>query len=298
MNKLLENCRLCPRNCGVNRAKGEKGYCGAGESLKVARASLHFWEEPCISGENGSGTVFFSNCTLKCVFCQNRKISNNGIGEEITPNRLAEIFLNLQKDGALNINLVTPTHFIPQILEALDIAKSIGLTLPVLYNTSGYEKASTIKLLKGYIDIFLPDFKYFSNSLAEKYSNAKDYFKYASESLAEMVLQTGKPVFDKNGIIKSGTIVRHLMLPKQLFDSKRVIDYLYSTYKDDIFISIMNQYTPIGNLEKHPELRHRVSAEYYDCLIDYALDLGVKNAYIQGRDTAKESFIPDFFEKL
>ncbi len=298
MKDLLKNCRLCPRNCGINRLNGERGFCGAGKNVKVARSALHYWEEPCLSGKNGSGTVFFSECTLKCVFCQNRAISSYGIGEEITPKRLVELFLDLQNQGALNINLVTPTHFVPQIIEAIDMAKVHGLKLPVVYNTSGYENPSTIKLLKGYIDIFLPDFKYYNDSLALKYSKVKDYFKFATESLAEMVAQTGKPVFDANGIMQSGTIVRHMMLPKQLFDSKKVIDYLYSTYKNDIYISIMNQYTPTGDLTEYPELQQTISPEYYNCLIDYALDSGVKNAFIQGENTASESFIPDFFNKL
>ena len=298
MEKLLLNCTLCPRNCGVNRKIGEKGFCKARENPKVARYSLHHWEEPCISGKNGSGTVFFSNCTLKCVFCQNRTISNNGIGEEITPERLSNIYLKLQEMGALNINLVTPTHFIVPIIKSLEIAKSRGLALPIIYNTSGYEKASTIKMLDGIVDVYLPDFKYFSDKFAIKYSNAPNYFEYASESLAEMVRQTGTVKFDDLGTVKSGTIVRHLMLPGLLFDSKKVIDYLYNTYKDDIFISIMNQYTPMEECREFPELNKKISKEYYNCLVDYACELGIKNAYIQDGDTQDKSFIPEFFEKL
>ena len=298
MEKLLLNCTLCPRNCGVNRKIGEKGFCKASENPKVARYSLHFWEEPCISGENGSGTVFFSNCTLKCVFCQNRKISNNGIGEEITPEKLSEIFLKLQDMGAHNINLVTPTHYTISIIKSLEIAKNKGLALPIIYNTSGYEKASTIKMLDGIVDVYLPDFKYFSDKFAIKYSNAPNYFEYASESLAEMVKQTGTVNFDDEGTVKTGTIVRHLMLPGLLFDSKKVIDYLYNTYKDDIFINIMNQYTPMEEFRDFPELNKKISKEYYNCLVDYACELGIKNAYIQDGDTQDKSFIPEFFEKL
>ncbi len=298
MEKLLQNCTLCPRNCGVDRLSGNLGFCLSGKNPKVARYSLHFWEEPCISGDKGSGTVFFSNCTLKCVFCQNRTISNNGIGEEITPDRLSDIYLKLQDMGAKNINLVTPTHFIVPIIKSIEIAKSRGLTLPIVYNTSGYEKASTIKLLDGIIDVYLPDFKYFSDKYAIKYSNAPDYFKHASESLQEMVKQTGTVKFNESGTVKSGVIVRHLMLPRLLFDSKKVIDYLYNTYKDDIYISIMNQYTPMENFKDFPELNKKISWDYYNCLIDYAREIGIKNAYIQDKDTQDKSFIPEFFDKL
>lgn len=297
LENLLCKCTLCPRNCGVNRTENLKGFCGAGKNLKVARADLHFWEEPCISGEKGSGTVFFSNCTLKCVFCQNRRISNEGVGEEISIGKLADIFLKLQDKGALNINLVTPTHYIPHIISALDIAKNNGLLLPIVYNTSGYEKVSTIKMLEGYIDIYLPDLKYYNDKYATKYSNAPEYFKYASEAIAEMVRQTGPVTFDETGIVKKGTIVRHLMLPGLLFDSKKVIDYLYTTYRDDIYISIMNQYTPMNDFKQFPELNKKISQDYYNCLIDYAVELGIKNAYIQDEETADVSFIPEFYDK-
>lgn len=298
LEKLLLNCSLCPRNCRVNRQNGEVGFCGARKNPKVARSALHFWEEPCISGKNGSGTVFFSNCTLQCVFCQNRLISADGVGEDIDTNRLASLFLDLQSQGALNINLVTPTHYIVPIIKALDTAKSRGLVIPVVYNTSGYEKADIIKLLKGYVDIFLPDFKYYNDKFSIKYSNAPDYFLYASSAVEEMVNQTGSAKFDDNGNIVSGTIVRHLMLPGLLFDSKKVLDYLYNTYGNDIYISIMNQYTPVGKISEHPELNRKISWDYYNTLIDYALKIGIENAYIQDKDTASESFIPEFYNKL
>lgn len=298
LKDLLYSCNLCPRNCGVNRVADKKGFCGGGKNLKIARAALHHWEEPCISGKKGSGTIFFSNCTLKCVFCQNRKISYDGTGEEISDERLSEVILMLQDKGALNINLVTPTHYIPHIVSALDIAKDNGLKLPVIYNTSGYEKASSIKLLEGYVDVYLPDFKYYSDKYAIKYSNAPGYFKYAGEALKEMVRQTGGVKFDKQGLIQKGTIVRHLMLPGLLFDSKKVLDYLHNTYGDDIYISIMNQYTPVGNLSEFPEIDRKISWEYYNCLIDYALSIGITNAYIQDKETADVSFIPEFFEKI
>lgn len=224
MLELLENCKLCPRSCGVNRLNGKRGFCGALDKVRVARAALHYWEEPCISGEVGSGTVFFSYCTLKCVFCQNYNISQCEWGKEITIERLAEIFIELQEKGALNINLVTPTHYVPQIIEALRIAKDKGLKLPIIYNSSGYEKVETIKLLKGYIDVYLPDMKYFDTKYSTKYSKASSYFEYAKEAIKEMVNQVGEVEFDKNGIIKKGVIIRHLMLPGLLFDSKKIID--------------------------------------------------------------------------
>ena len=298
MKKLLEKCMLCPRNCGANRLAGEYGFCHAGKNPKVARSALHFWEEPCLSGEKGSGTVFFSNCTLKCAFCQNSAISAHGMGEEISCERLGELFLEQQANGALNINLVTPTHYIPQIISALDYAKGHGLSIPVVYNCGGYEKASSIRLLEGYVDIYLPDFKYYNDKYAIKYSNAPHYFEHAASSLSEMVRQTGKMKFDSQGIAVSGTIVRHLMLPGLLFDSKKVLDYLHSAYADDIYISIMNQYTPVNRLDKFPELNKKISPDYYNCLIDYAVGIGIKNAYIQGADTADESFIPEFYNKL
>lgn len=294
MNELLNKCMLCPRNCGVNRNNNALGFCKMGKDLMVARATLHFWEEPIISGEKGSGTVFFSGCNLKCVFCQNFQISTNNFGKKITTERLSEIFLELQSQGANNINLVTPTHFIPQIIEAITLAKAKGLNLPIVYNSSGYEKIETIKLLKGYIDIYLPDFKYFDDRYAIKYSKCPNYFEYASKSIAEMISQTGKPVFNSEGLLVKGTIVRHMMLPRLLEDSKKIIHYLAENYNDDIFISIMNQYTPTNNIQKYPEINCTVSNEEYDSLIDYAIDIGIKNGFMQEGETQKTSFIPEF----
>ena len=292
---ILEKCTLCPKNCGVNRKNGEIGFCGAGNKVKIARCDLHFWEEPCISGENGSGTVFFSHCNLRCVYCQNYKISHMGVGKTVSTEELAKAFLNLQEKGANNINLVTPTHYVPQIIDAVTLARKNGLTLPILYNSSGYENVETIKMLHGIVDIYLPDLKYFDDKYAERYSGIKNYFDIASRAISEMFESVGKCVFDGNGIIKKGVIVRHMMLPHLMFDSKKVIDYLFKTYGDDIFISIMNQYTPIHeNLKNFPELNQKISKEYYDTLIDYAVDIGIKNTYIQDGDTAKESFIPEF----
>ena len=292
--ELLESCKLCPRNCGINRLKDKTGYCGAGKNIRVARAALHYWEEPCISGNIGSGTVFFSYCTLKCVFCQNYNISQCSFGKEITIDRLAEIFLDLQGKGALNINLVTPTHYVPQIIEALKIAKEKGLNLPIIYNSSGYENIETIKLLKGYIDVYLPDMKYFNSKYSMKYSKAKDYFLYAKEAIEEMVNQVGEVKFDKSGIIKKGVIIRHLMLPGLLFDSKKIIDYIHNTYGNKVYISIMNQYTPLEHVKIYPELNKPLNQKHYEALIDYALSIGVENGFIQEEGTDKESFIPLF----
>ena len=297
MENLLKNCRLCPRNCGADRMSGNVGFCGADNRIKIARAALHFWEEPCISGDEGSGTVFFSHCTLKCVYCKNYSISTKNKGKFVTENELSDIFLDLQGQGANNINLVTPTHFVPQIITALDIAKKKGLILPVLYNTSGYETPETIRLLNGYVDIYLPDFKYFDNALAEKYSSAKNYAEIAKSAIRMMFEQVGKCEFDERGIIKKGIIVRHLMLPGQDADSKKIIEYLHKEYGDDIFISIMSQYTPLSTIpEKFPELKKPIATEDYDKLLDFAVDLGVENAFVQEGESASESFIPEFYE--
>ncbi len=287
------NCNLCPRNCNIDREL-KPGTCGVTNTLKIARASLHFWEEPCISGENGSGTIFFSGCPLKCVFCQNYDLSHKNNGKEISVEKLADIFLDLQDKNAHNINLVTPTHFVPQIISALKIAKESGLTIPIVYNSSGYESVDTLKLLDGYIDVYLPDFKYFSNSLAKKYSNVSNYFEFATNALQEMFRQVGEFSLDEAGIIKRGMIVRHLILPGLLDDSKDVISHVYDLFRDKIYISIMNQYTPLPHVSKYPEINRKVTNEEYDEVIDFALSLGIENAFIQEGDTAKESFIPDF----
>jgi putative pyruvate formate lyase activating enzyme len=290
-------CDLCPRKCLVDRKKGEKGICGQTENLKVARAALHFWEEPCISGDAGSGAVFFSGCPLHCVFCQNENIANGTVGKEISLERLVDIFLELQEKGANNINLVTPGHFVPQITKALDLAKQEGLKLPIVYNTSSYETVETIKRLEGYVDIYLPDFKYMSPGLSKKYSHAPDYAEVAKAAIAEMVRQTGKAVFvngDEDNLILRGTIVRHLTLPGCMEDSMQILKYLHETYGDMIYISIMNQFTPLSNLEKYPELNRRITDEEYETLVDYAIEIGIENGFIQEGNTAEESFIPAF----
>lgn len=291
---LLKDCTLCPRECHVNRTAGQKGYCGASAGLVVGRAALHMWEEPCISGKEGSGTVFFSGCALGCVYCQNRAISKGMAGKAITTERLAEIFIELQEKGANNINLVTPDHYVPHIIEALDISRKKGLVIPVVYNCSGYEKVETLKLLEGYVDIYLPDFKYMSDEPAGKYSNCKDYSRVAEKAIAEMVRQVKEARFDERGIMQKGVIVRHLVLPGYLEDSKRIIKYLYDTYGDRIFISIMNQYTPMIQNGRYPELDRKITDEEYEEIVDYAIKIGVENGFIQEGETASESFIPDF----
>ncbi len=294
---LLSDCTLCPRHCHVNRLLGQAGYCGQ-TTLKAARASLHMWEEPCISGTAGSGTVFFSGCNLRCIFCQNYHIALGEAGREISTKHLAEIFLSLQAQGANNINLVTPTHFVPQILLALQSAKGHGLTIPIVYNSSGYESTETLRLLEGYVDIYLPDFKYMDPALSLKYSHAQDYFTKAKESLAEMVRQAGSPVFDPaTGLMKRGVIVRHLLLPGHTKDSKKILRYLHTTYGNQIFISIMNQYTPLPQVKELPELNRRVSPAEYERVLDFALRIGIENGFFQEGETASDSFIPEFDER-
>ena len=295
----LNECILCPRKCKVNRNNGEVGFCKAGNKIKIARYSLHMWEEPCISGEKGSGTIFFSCCNLKCIFCQNHNISINNNGKEITIDKFVEICLKLQEMGANNINLVTPTMYIPLIKEGLIIAKGKGLSIPIVYNSSGYESVEALKELDGLIDIYLPDFKYFDNKLAVDFSIADNYCSIAKDALKEMYRQVNKPIF-KDDIMVKGMIVRHLLLPNHVEDSKKIIKYLYDTYKDNIYLSIMNQYTPVLKIEKFKELNKTVSNDEYDELIDYACDLGISKAFIQEGETCKESFIPDFnnFENI
>ena len=291
---LMEACCLCPRECGVNRLEGKKGFCGVDAKVMVARAALHMWEEPCISGKEGSGAVFFSGCSLGCGFCQNRQISGGQSGKQITIEHLVEIFLNLQEQKANNINLVTAGQFLPQVAEALKRAKAQGLHIPVVYNSSGYEKAEILKILDGLVDIYLPDFKYMDPELAGKYSHAKDYPQVAKLALEEMVRQVGMPEFDSRGMMKRGVIVRHLLLPGHVKNSKNVLKYLYETYEDKIYISMMSQYTPMPTMKDDPQLSRKVTDREYERLIDYAISLGLNNGFIQEGETAKDSFIPEF----
>ena len=286
-------CSLCPRMCNIDR-EATTGYCGVKNTLRVARAALHFWEEPCISGEEGSGAVFFTGCNLRCVFCQNYQIARAEQGKEITVERLVEIFLELQEQKANNINLVTATHYVPQVVEALKMAKEKGLYIPVVYNCGGYETVETLKLLEGLVDIYLPDFKYVDSERAKRYSRAEDYPEVAKAALAEMVRQQPEAEFDERGIMTKGVIVRHLMLPGGIKDSKAVVNYLYETYGDQIYISLMNQYTPLPHVADYPEIDRKLKKFEYDRLVDYAISLGVENGFIQEGETAKESFIPAF----
>lgn len=293
MNKY-ENCLLCPRKCGTNRRTGQTGVCGVSSEIKVARAALHYWEEPCISGKRGSGAVFFSGCSLHCVFCQNREISDGKEGKVISKERLSDIFMELAGKGANNINLVTPGQYIPDIVWAVNNAKSRGMKLPIIYNTSGYENVTELKLLEGIVDVYLPDFKYMDSTLSAMYSRAKDYPSVAKQALSEMVRQQPDVVIDDaTGLIQKGVIVRQLLLPGHVNDAKAVLKYLYDTYHDHVYISMMSQFTPIA-LKDYPEINRTVTRREYERLIDYALEIGITNAFIQEGGVAKDSFIPAF----
>ena len=286
-------CNMCVRNCNVDREK-TVGFCHAGNSMKIAKYMLYHYEEPCISGSKGSGAIFFSNCNLKCVYCQNYEISLEEYGKEISILDFANICLELQGKGAHNINLITPGHYALMIKEGIILAREKGLTIPIVYNTNSYESVDTIKKLKGIVDAYLPDFKYYDDNLAIKYSSAPGYMENAKKVIAEMYKQVGKPVFEK-GIMKKGVLVRHLMLPTLTEDSKNIIKYLYKTYKDNIYISIMNQYTPMKNF-KDELLNKTITKEEYDDIINFAYDLGIRNCFAQEDETCKKSFIPKFKE--
>lgn len=290
---MIYKCTLCPRNCGADRSNST-GICGAGSSVIVARASLHKWEEPCISYKNGAGTVFFSGCNLHCCFCQNNKISNKLFGKEITDKQLADIFLRLQEDGADNIDLVTPTHFVPNIINALDMVKH-KLDIPVVFNCGGYELKETIDMLEGYIDVYLPDMKYFSSDISSKYSNAPDYFEYASEAILAMIKQVGKLTFNSEGGLMKGTVIRHMVLPSHRHDSIKLIEWIAdNTSRDDVLVSIMNQYTPFDFIsEEFSELKRKVTKMEYNSVTNRAAELGLKG-FTQERSSASEDYVPDF----
>ena len=293
MNKY-ENCLLCPRKCGINRSTGQTGVCGVSAEIRVARAALHYWEEPCISGEKGSGAVFFSGCSLHCVFCQNREISDGKAGKVISKERLSDIFIELAGKGANNINLVTPGQYIPDIVWAVSDARRRGMKLPIVYNTSGYENVTELKLLEGIVDVYLPDFKYMDSALSAKYSRAKDYPSVAKQAISEMVRQQPRVVIDDaTGLIQKGVIVRQLLLPGHVNDAKAILKYLHDTYQNSIYISMMSQFTPIA-LKAYPEINRTVTRREYERLIDYAIKIGITNAFIQEGDVAKDSFIPAF----
>lgn len=287
------NCKLCPRNCGINREK-YKGICGADDKIKVALVSIHEYEEPCISGGNGSGTIFFSNCNLKCVYCQNFKISREGFGKEITVERLAEIFIEQQNRGVNNINLVTPTMYVDSIILAIKIARKNGLSIPIVYNSSGYENVETIKKLDGYIDVYLPDFKYASNKLAKKYSNVDNYVESAISAISEMIKQVGKPVYNKDGIITKGVIIRHMILPNNVLNTKMVLKRISEKFSNDSVISIMAQYFPTGDAKLYPEINRKITKEELEEVENYLEELSLYNGYIQELGEHEEEYIPDF----
>lgn len=290
----MTQCALCPRRCRARRDQGGRGFCGADQELRVARASLHMWEEPPLSGSKGSGTVFFSGCSLRCVYCQNRAISRGQAGKSITVQRLAEIFLEQQERGAHNLNLVTGDHYIPQILAALTEAKTGGFHLPVVWNCSGYQSVDSLRLLEGFVDIWLTDFKYLSPERAERYSRARDYPEVAWAAAEEMFRQQPKACFDAEGIMQKGLIFRHLLLPGGLEDGKNVLQKLFSRFGNRVWYSLMSQYTPMPDLDEYPELQRRVTGAEYDELVDFCVDLGMENAFVQEGEAAEESFIPAF----
>ena len=288
------HCTLCPRGCGVDRTSGARGFCGASDVVCVGRAALHAWEEPPLSGERGSGTVFFTHCTLGCVFCQNRTISRREAqGRPVTQERLAGIFLELQTQGAHNINLVTASHYAPTVRAALQQTRAKGLHIPVVYNCGGYETVETLRMLNGLIDIYLPDFKYYSSYYAGMYSGAPDYPDFAKEAIAEMVHQTGAPQFDQTGMMTRGTIVRHLMLPGLAGDTAQVLRYLAEHFGDRILVSLMRQYTPFGMAERYPELDRKITDEEYEQAVTLFSELGLAG-FLQDKESISESFIPSF----
>ena len=294
--KLLDSCRLCPRNCSVNRNNGKRGFCRAGAKVRIARADLHMWEEPCISGTNGSGTVFFSGCNLQCCFCQNYEISAGGKGFELSAAELAETFIMLQNKGAHNINLVTPAPYVPQIIEALDIAGN-RLTVPIVYNSGGYESIETLEMLRGKVDIFLPDLKYYSSELSKKYSGAEDYFEKASRALIKMHELAGSPVVDDKGILRRGVVVRHLVLPNCRKDSAKVIGWLADNFTpQEILISLMSQYVPMYKAENIKELSRRTSTFEYEYVCSLVQNCGY-DGYFQQRSAAEDKYVPEFFDK-
>ncbi len=294
-NTKMQVCMECPRKCGVSRVDNQLGFCRATRQVTLARAALHMWEEPCISGQSGSGAVFFSGCNLQCVYCQNIHISNGSVGKTVSIDRLADIFLELQEKGANNINLVTPSHYVHEIVSALLLAKDKGLRIPVVYNSSAYELPETLAQLKGLVDIYLPDCKYYDDDLAVRLSHAPNYFKTAFLALRTMYAQVGEPVFDGD-LMKRGMIIRHLVLPGHIKDSKKVLKALYEEFGNNVYYSIMNQYTPLQEmLSSLPsELCRQLTLREYDEVVDYAIDLGIENGFIQEGETAKESFIPAF----
>ena len=291
---MLDNCTLCPHNCKVNRLEGKKGRCKCDNTLKIALASLHMFEEPCISGANGSGTVFFTNCNLNCIYCQNYEISQGGKGKEITIQTLADIFIKQQEKGAHNINLVTPTMYVYQIIEAIKIARKNGLKIPIIYNSNGYENIETIKMLNGYIDVYLPDLKYYTNELSKKYSNVDNYFEVATNAIKEMYSQVGNAVFDDNGIIQKGVIIRHLVLPNHIQNTKNILKWINENMPKDIYVSVMAQYFPTYKAKNDSLINRKLNKKEYKEVFNYLYSLDLQNGYIQELGSHEEEYVPDF----
>ena len=294
MIEKLSNCTLCPHKCNVNRLNGNKGKCGCDNKLKIALASLHYYEEPCISGKNGSGTVFFTNCNFKCIYCQNYEISQLGKGREITIEELANIFLKQQEKGANNINLVTPTSYVYQTIEAIQIARNKGLNIPIIYNTNGYENEETIELLNGYIDVYLPDLKYYDNNLGKKYSGIDNYFSIATKAILKMYEQVGTPIFNENGIIQKGMIIRHLVLPNHLLNSKHILHWIKENMPNDVYVSVMAQYFPTYKAQEDKLINRKLTKKEYKEIENYLYLLDLKNGYMQELGEHEEEYVPDF----
>lgn len=290
----LKSCNICPHKCGVNRSNGIKGRCKCDNKIKIALASVHNYEEPCISGKNGSGTVFFSNCNLNCIYCQNYEISQLGKGKEITIEHLAQIFIKQQEKNVNNINLVTPTMYVPQIIEAIKIARKKGLNIPIIYNSNGYENVETIKKLNGYIDIYLPDLKYYSNEIAKKYSKIDNYFETAISAIKEMQKQVGNPILNEEGIIQKGVIIRHLILPHHLLNTKNILKYVKENFDENTYISIMAQYFPTYKAKEDKLINRKLTKKEYKEIENYLYLLNLKNGYIQELGEHEEEYVPNF----
>lgn len=292
--KELNSCTICPHNCKINRNNGQIGRCRSGDKVKIALASVHNYEEPCISGKNGSGTIFFSNCNLSCIYCQNYKISQLGKGYELSVEELANIMLKQQEKGVNNINLVTPTMYVYQIIEAIKIARKRGLKIPIIYNTNGYENVKTIQDLNGYVDIYLPDLKYYSNEISKKYSKIDNYFKYATEAIKEMYKQVGSPIFDENGIIKKGLIIRHLVLPNHLQNSKHILKWIKENMPEDTYVSVMAQYFPTYKAKEDNLINRKLNKKEYREIEEFLYTLNLENGYMQELGEHEEEYVPDF----
>jgi len=298
MIKNIEKCEICPHKCKINRINKEIGRCKSKDTVKIALASIHNYEEPCISGENGSGTIFFSNCNMNCVYCQNYEISQQGLGTEITIKRLAEIFIEQQEKGVENINLVTPTSYVIQIIEAIKIARKKSLKIPIVYNTNGYENLETIKLLDGYIDIYLPDLKYVDNNMAKKYSKVDNYFEIATEAIKEMNRQVGESIFDDRGVMKKGIIIRHLVLPNHIENSKKVLKWIEQNMPEKTFVSIMAQYFPTYKAKEIKDLNRKLTQKEYNEIEQFLYSLNLENGYIQELGEHEEEYVPKWNGKM